>query len=185
MPLRAFVTFVIMTVDNNARYPIKICGSAGIWHCYPQTVQADPPLLSERYAHCLQLWITQLFRCLSAVLLPEMFFHFLRIAQNLKLLLWRRYLQNRMFRNDLKSLHEHTVLICRDLKCFLPGSWPVEGTVVKALIQEQESIAFPEESFDSVIPLPTKQIKCIFIVWVKMELEPDDVCQPFQAPPQI
>ena len=174
MPLRAFVTFVIMTVDNNARYPIKICGSAGIWHCYPQTVQADPPLLSEGYAHCL--WITQLFRCLSAVLLPEKFFHFLRIAQNLKLLLWRRYLQDRMFRNDLKSLHEHTVLICRDLKCFLPGSWPVEGTVVKALIQEQESIAFPEESFDSVIPLPTKQIKCIFIVWVKMELEPDDVC---------
>ena len=185
MPLRAFVTFVIMTVDNNARYPIKICGSAGIWHCYPQTVQADPPLLSEGYARCLQLWITQLFRCLSAVLLPEKFFHFLRIAQNLKLLLWRRYLQDRMFCNDLKSLHEHTVLICRDLKCFLPGSWPVEGTVVKALIQEQESIAFPEESFNPVIPLPTKQIKCIFIVWIKMELEPDDVCQPFQAPPQI
>jgi hypothetical protein len=185
MPLRAFVTFVIMTVDNNARYPIKICGSAGIWHCYPQTVQADPPLLSEGYARCLQLWITQLFRCLSAVLLPEKFFHFLRIAQNLKLLLWGRYLQDRMFCNDLKSLHEHTVLICRDLKCFLPGSWPVEGTVVKALIQEQESIAFPEESFDPVIPLPTKQIKCIFIVWIKMELEPDDVCQPFQAPPQI
>lgn len=185
MPLRAFVTFVIITVDNNARYPIKICGSAGIWHCYPQTVQADPPLLSEGYARCLQLWITQLFRCLSAVLLPEKFFHFLRIAQNLKLLLWRRYLQDRMFCNDLKSLHEHTVLICRDLKCFLPGSWPVEGTVVKALIQEQESIAFPEESFDPVIPLPTKQIKCIFIVWIKMELEPDDVCQPFQAPPQI
>ena len=90
-----------------------------------------------------------------------------------------------MFRNDLKSLHEHTVLICRDLKCFLPGSWPVEGTVVKALIQEQKSIAFPEESFDPVIPFPTKQIKCIFIVWVKMELEPDDVCQPFQAPPQV
>lgn len=185
MPLRAFVTFVIITVDNNARYPIKICGSAGIWHCYPQTVQADPPLLSEGYARCLQLWITQLFRCLSAVLLPEKFFHFLRIAQNLKLLLWRRYLQDRMFCNDLKSLHEHTVLICRDLKCFLPGSWPVEGTVVKALIQEQESIAFPEESFNPVIPLPTKQIKCIFIVWIKMELEPDDVCQPFQAPPQI
>lgn len=134
MPPRAFVTFVIMTVDNNARYPIKICGLASIWHCYPQTVQADPPLLSEEYAHCLQLWITQSFRCLSAVLQSEKFFHFLRIAQNLKLLLRRCYLQYRMFRNDLKSLHEHTILICRDLKCFLLGSWPVEGTVVKALI---------------------------------------------------
>ena len=90
-----------------------------------------------------------------------------------------------MFRNDLKSLHEHTVLVCRNLKCFLRGPWPVEGTIVKALIQEQKSIAFPEESFDPVIPFPTKQIKCIFIVWVKMELEPDDVCQPFQAPPQV
>ena len=48
MPLRAFVTYVIMTVDNNARYPIKICGLTDIWHCYPQTVQAEPSFIIRR-----------------------------------------------------------------------------------------------------------------------------------------
>ena len=81
----------------------------------------------------------------------------------------------RMLRNDLESLHKHTVLLWRDLQCFLLGSWPVESPVIKSFVKKEKSIPFPKEPFDAVISSPAKKIKSIFVIRVEMKLEADDV----------
>lgn len=60
--------------------------------------------------YCLQMWITRFFRCVSVFLLTKQVFYFLQIALRSYFFLWGFDLLYRMLRNDLESLHEHTVL---------------------------------------------------------------------------
>ena len=61
----------------------------------------------------------------------------------------RIYLLN--FRSDrIESHHQKMILFPCEFRCFLPASGPGEAPGLEALIEEEKTIAFPEESFDAV-----------------------------------
>ena len=49
--------------------------------------------------------------------------------------------------NNFQPLHQHLILVCADLQCFLLCARPSEVPVFNPLVQKEKSVPFPDQLF--------------------------------------
>ena len=86
---------------------------------------------------------------------------------------------------NLQSLHQRPVLFRRDLQCLFFCTGPAETAKLQPFVKKKESISFPYKSFDAVTAPSAEQEEDILFVWVQLEVEFHNGCQPVNAAPQI
>ena len=86
---------------------------------------------------------------------------------------------------DLQPLHQRPVLFRRDLQCLFFCTGPAEAAKLQPFVKKKEAIPFPYESLDAVTAPSTKQKENILFIWIQLEVEFHNGCQPINASPQI
>lgn len=84
---------------------------------------------------------------------------------------------------NLQSLHQCTVLLRGDLQCFFFCAGPAEASKFQPFVKEKESVSFPYESLDAVTASSAKQEEDILFVWIQLEVEFYNGCQPVNPTP--
>ena len=92
---------------------------------------------------------------------------------------------DRMSGDDLQPLHQRLVLFRCDLQCFFLCTGPAETAKLQPFVKKKEAIPFPYESLDAVTAPSTKQKENILFIWIQLEVEFHNGCQPINASPQI
>ena len=78
---------------------------------------------------------------------------------------------------DLQSLHEPAVLLWREFPDFIRGPRPLQPSFFKAFIEEQETVALPEQGLEPVPATAAKQEKRR-LERIHLELLGDDGTEP-------
>ena len=92
---------------------------------------------------------------------------------------------DRMSGYDLQPLHQRLVLFRRDLQCLFFGTGPAEATQLQPFVKEKKFVSFPYKPFDAVTASSTKKEEDILFVWIQLEVEFHNGCQPVNAASQI
>ena len=92
---------------------------------------------------------------------------------------------DRMSGYDLQPLHQRPVLFRRDLQSLFFCTGPAEAAKLQPFIKEKESLPFPYKPFNAVTASSAEQEKDILFVWIQLEVEFHNGCQPVNAAPQI
>ena len=86
---------------------------------------------------------------------------------------------------DLQPLHQRPVLFRRDLQSLFFGTGPAESAQLQPFVKEKESVPFPYKPFDAVTASSAEQEEDILVVWIQLEVEFHNGCQPVNTTLQI
>ena len=86
---------------------------------------------------------------------------------------------------DLQPLHQRPVLFRRDLQSLFFCTGPAEAAQFQPFVKKKESVPFPYKPFDAVTASSAEQEEDILFVWIQLEVEFHNGCQPVNAAPQI
>ena len=95
------------------------------------------------------------------------------------------YFLDRMSGYDLQPLHQRPVLFRRDLQSLFFCTGPAEAAQFQPFVKKKESVPFPYKPFDAVTASSAEQEEDILFVWIQLEVEFHNGCQPVNATPQI
>ena len=86
---------------------------------------------------------------------------------------------------DLQPLHQRPVLFRRDFQCLFFCTGPAETARLQPFVEEKESVPFPDQPFHAVTASTAEQEEDILFVWIQLEVEFHNGCQPVNATPQV
>ena len=95
------------------------------------------------------------------------------------------HFMDRMSGDDSQPLHQSLVLFWCDFQCLFFCTGPAEAAKLQPFVKKKESVSFPYKSFDAVTAPSAEQEEDILFVWVQLEVEFHNGCQPVNAAPQI
>lgn len=84
-----------------------------------------------------------------------------------------------------KPLHQCPVLFRLDLQRLFFDTGPAETDKLQPFVTENESVPFPDKPFDAVTTSSAEQEEDILFIWIQLEIELHNGCQPVNAPLQI
>lgn len=90
--------------------------------------------------------------------------------------LWFHFLYQ-MFLPDRKTFHQPAVLLRIHAHHLVGIARPLELSIFQPLVQQQEPIAFPQQSFDAVCSPAAEQKHGSFLEWIQMEPALYDGCK--------
>ena len=127
------------------------------------------------------MWITP---TVSALANRKRFLNF-SVLHNVSQEIAGLHFLDRMPGYDLQPLHQRPVLFRRDLQSLFFGTGPAEAPQLQPFVKEKKSVSFPYEPFDAVTASSTEKEEDILFVWIQLEVEFHNGCQPVNAAPQI
>ncbi len=92
---------------------------------------------------------------------------------------------DRMSGDDLQTLHQCLILFRCDFQRLFFCTGPAETAKLQPFVEEKESVPFPDQPFNAVTASTAEQEEDILFVWVQLEVEFHNGCQPVNAAPQI
>lgn len=127
------------------------------------------------------MWITP---TVSALANRKRFLNF-SVLHNVSQEIARLHFLDRMSGYNLQPLHQRPVLFRRDLQCLFFGTGPAEAAQLQPFVKEKKSVFFPYKPFDAVTASSTEKEEDILFIWIQLEVEFHNGCQPINAAPQI
>ena len=127
------------------------------------------------------MWITS---TVSALANRKRFLNF-SVLHNVSKEIAGLHFLDRMSGYDLQALHQRPVLFRRDLQCLFFCTGPAEAAQLQPFVKEKKSVSFPYKPFDAITASSAEQEEDILFVWIQLEVEFHNGCQPVNAAPQI